>query len=613
MASDIPVYDQRLGFDARAVTPVQNNITTEMDAIAEFSFKQEENAIKTRVQNSLLEFQKLAYDNIDQVYERNKTNPDNLQKELKSLQSNLLGAVPAAARQKADTWFSTASRPYISKAREGENRMLTDQAAALSLQQLERSNTTLNAISGNLYSKDPGQRDEALMLAGEQYQSILTQLSTQNANGEPLYSEVDKVKYLSNLRSNVAIAGIKEHFDSSTPEEKIQLANEFNERKVNINIGGEEINVANALDRGEFESVRNYMASGLRDVEKQFEAQNMEELFQKVKLGQAQPLTGQPSWDKFINDKFTSMIPALVNAPDEQRIPEILDYFKKFGVPSTGVNMLKGWLDMGDEGQVKTMVNIVKGLQDDPESLSKLDSKTFNMAQDLYKDLEAGNNFQNAYESEKFKYSPKTRDQYKMVENTYNEEVSTWTMDTWRNKMVDSLPTKFFGPHGWIFDTPKSALTGNVKIDSEAMYDYQRILKQQFILTGDIGKAEASAEVYFNGLWQLSPANGGRLTKAAPEKYFTGPPNKPNFIREQYEEFLIPILKHMGITEKDAQENCLMNADNQTMEEIRKNKPPTYQVYVMDDFGAWFTIDNLRFAPKSITVKQELKDENRPK
>ena len=87
--------------------------------------------------------------------------------------------------------------------------------------------------------------------------------------------------------------------------------------------------------------------------------------------------------------------------------------------------MIHGWVNGGDENQVKKAVNLIVALENaEIADLSKIDGKDLALAREVSKDLDSGINFQESYLRNKEKFSPITGDRVKIREEEYRYETT---------------------------------------------------------------------------------------------------------------------------------------------------------------------------------------------
>ena len=127
---------------------------------------------------------------------------------------------------------------------------------------------------------------------------------------------------------------------------------------------------------------------------------------------------------------------------------------------------------------------------------------------------------------------------------------------------------------------PSGVLTGG-----ELRRDFERLVAEEYVATGDFGAAQANALKLLEGVWGTTDITGTRqLMRRPPEQYYNVPGLEPTWMGEQAADDLKPY-----VGEDD---DFVIRADATTEEEIAKGQAPSYLVIVRRDTGTFETLVN---------------------
>lgn len=602
----IPIFENTEFFKASDVPLLKDNIQKEMDDIAESAIENQKNIIRTKLQNDRMKFEDLANDTIQKAWKSNQGDPEKLKAAFDSSRKPLMQSIPFALRSQAEHWFNSNTQGYLARAAQNEINILNDESKALIKNKIDKSFVKINETAPGLFSSDSVVNFQALESLGSLITSLKQDMDGVGADGLPLMSEVEQFKVFSKFKETALISGIRYHFnDLDNIEDKSKFLESFANRDLTIDFkdlsgNTEKINVINnLLTSGQHKSLVNEMRSTIEQDKALMRMLFLEDTFDKVQSGEAVPLSGLADYDKLVNDKFSEMIPGIVNSPDIVAVPQMINFFQKNGMPKSAVNMIKSWMDLGDENKVRKVVNVVTALeQQDPTSLSNLDGRELAMARDIARDLATGVSFDSSYDAAKGRYSPLTAERAKIIENEFNE--LTAGID-WDSEVRDAVSSFRF----W-----KTDLTGAPEIDTHAIDEFRTLLRDQYRQTRNLKKALKNTKLFFANTWSKSIVNNGKLTKHPPERHYGIRGENNRWLRSQFEETLQPILQKLGITDPISLENSFIDADEITDAQVKAEVPPTYVIYIMEPSGSWFKVEDVRFSPNQTVVQEKINERN---
>lgn len=609
MAQEIPIYRSRLVHDPINLSSSGPNFSEEAEAYEQAALKLNAQVLNLSLENSFNKYKNLAQEQIISSYNNNMNDPEALQKELGSKIKGVLKGVPFAIRNQTEEWVNNNAMGFISKAQSNQISYLNNELKKQSLQLIDSNTLSASNISGNIFSDNEELRDNTLNTIYSNLANIKQGMSVIGKDGRPLFSAEQQLSAEESFYSHVIKSSLLQKYETlETLQEKEKYLNDLSQEKLSIPFKTDNGKVEDfiptlKLTNGEINSLINTISKDIEATRQQMKLEMYENNFQSVSKGEAIPLNGIPEYDKMINDKFITMIPELNSVPDNIAIPSMVDYISKHGMPNSAINMTKSWLKMGDESQVKKVINLLDVLEKEaPDAVSKLDGRDLAFARDMLDDLKSGVSFQKAYERNTEKYHPLNIEKTKLIESEFAQRTSgvDW-FSLAKNSINATIPF-------WKSD---AKYTGVPQIDSQVVLDYQRILKNQFMATRDMDQARKNTDLYMSNKWASSKVNNGKITKNPPEKFYGIKGVDNTWIRKQFEDTLSSIFNHIGINNPESMKNSFIDSDEQTEAEIREGKNPTYMIYAMDNDGSWIAIEDIRFSPNAQIEQEKINNINR--
>ncbi len=217
-----------------------------------------------------MDFRNDAQEGINNAFERNQSDPAQLQKELRSLRNGLIKNAPRNLRDSFDASFTQASRPLLNKSTNNYERVLTDQLKASSLQNLQHGRVAMTRISSDLLSSDPLVVTDATSAGQAKILEMINTVSQTDKAGIPVFSANDRFSLIKNFVDETAFSAARDAYDDSEDKEDFLARFESGEMKASIFIDEEgnfiEGSLKEQMDRTVFERTRNYMEADIKSI-----------------------------------------------------------------------------------------------------------------------------------------------------------------------------------------------------------------------------------------------------------------------------------------------------------------------------------------------------------
>lgn len=220
-----------------------------------------------------LDFKNMAAEGINDAYQRNQNNPQQLDKELKSLRSGLVKNSPWSMRDDFDSIFAESSRPYMNKATEKYSKKLTDEVKFSSLKNLDLMEQNSSVAAEGLFSGNPALINDSQKAFQHYVTEGYNNLTAVGADGMPVFSPEERFKRGKDFKNNVAFNAVAAGYEAAV--DKTAYANSVNSGELQvaafINEDGTLIkaSVRDAMDKDTFTKLQTHMSSDISLLKKQ--------------------------------------------------------------------------------------------------------------------------------------------------------------------------------------------------------------------------------------------------------------------------------------------------------------------------------------------------------
>jgi len=602
---NIPISERTQFFQASDVPLLQSNIQNELDQVAVNAIRQEEEVIDLKLKNDFSKFKQLGYQSINDTFERNKANPENLQKDLNGVKNNLLQGVPFNLRQQADDWFFQTSLGYISKSKNNERSVLTDELKANSLQSLNQISNATNLNAESLFAPN---NTEAIVSLTSQLGDAFDALSVTLPDGTPVFSEVQKLNAVQDLKNNVLVSGINNFFDSlQTIEQKEEFLESFknNELKmpfVDFQGNAVELNVAEELGSSRDKEIA-FMEKSIGVLQNQQKDNAGLEYLESVLKGEASPDPAAKLYSDAANQFYeTTFRPTLQQMDPLQQSALMLDYVKTTEViPKMMLREIKVWNDSSDPEKLITSANFINSAKESfPPLIDKFSDKEYAKALALAEKIDVGEPIDSAVASVNKLFDPISREIFQERTREFNRFIDEKGVD-FEKKVQDTL-SGFFDKDF----TPGS-------IGEEAALQYRKVWRNNYEITRDISKAEDVAKARIERWYGPTAVNDDRIVYLPPENFYAITNRDSDWMKKQLIEDARVQIEELGFNVDP--KTAFIVSDNQSERELNDEGLPKYIVQARNDLGEIVTItDNqgnpLRWFPDRQAELLRIQKEN---
>lgn len=588
MNREIPQQEKQVGISASDFRPIEENIQAELNSIAQASIVQSQQIITKKLENDDFQFRKLATDSIDQVYEANKTNPEQLKQEFDKISSTLLRGVPFALRNKSQEFLSNNTRAFLSKSKTIELGLLNDQAKANALSELSSIEGVLNVHASDIFSSDPAVSTEAKTVLFDKTQEALNVLSTKLADGTPVFSEVDTFNSMNKLKVNTFSSGMLRQFDGlDSLEKKQEFLQSFIDNKISIPFSNvltgetQEVLVAEALGFAGYDKAIKKMQTSINRISKQDDDKIWTDYVTRVLDGDAEPDTGSLPYLKGVDEVYTEVAKDLKGTEPIVRANAMMGFMTKTQVASPQmVRDLKVWVNSSDINDFETAVNLINTAKEQfPQLLDKLGQKDFGVALLAADKISSGVNKVTAMESAKRAYDPVTKEITNLRSKRFDDRVREDNVDF--DSLVRSSLVLIFKDDF----RPGSADT------DQASIRYREIMRTQFELSGDWDNAKMVADQFIGRSYKTSVLNNGFLTFMPPENFYGIPNVNSKWMLRDLKADALAQIKASGLNIDP--NSVFVSADNTTVRELSVTGQPTWVVMGINSAGQAVPITDL--------------------
>lgn len=539
-------------------------------ALAESSFSIAEMLDEKANKKFEMDFQNDAAEGINSAYQRNQNNPQQLNEELESLRSGLVQAVPFNMHDDFNNQFKRASQPYVNKATDGYDRLLTDQVKESSLRNIDLARTDLGAYAADLLSDNPAKVIDATAAGQEKLMEAFNTISQTDASGMPVFSATERFNMSKELVDSTAYGAVREAFDS-TPN-KHAFLKKFNDGELKAAIFLDEnqnfvsASVKDRMDRSTYERTVNYMESQIESIEreaaKRAEAFNNVQLIDGVMNGEAILDPTRKEHKKAVDAYYTQLAPKIAAAPLAEKGSMIVDLVSKTGIwPTELESTMTAQLSNGSPAQKAAAADVINAVaQENPQTMYQMSDSIRARAAAISNNINAGMDPETASKYAENSVFKKDSPEYKLRQKKFS--------DPKNGEEIPFSPSKY-----------KPGIINEPEIPDAMVSDYNTLNSAYYMDEGlDARTAAKLADEKIGFLWKVTEVDGHkRWMKYAPEAMYN---NKvgTEWIGEQLRHELgqIPSVKEEG-----EEEEIFLTPHPKTV----RFPDPTYLVFKKDKNG----------------------------
>ena len=613
MAEPIPIFRNNLVDEPINLGFSKQNINNQLEQFSQAAQRNQAEVLKMSLQDSALNYQSLAQQEIASAFESHPSDPGQLTKVLAEKQKALMRGVPLGLRNQAMSWFNSTSQGFISKARSNEVAVLDNNIRKQSLDNIDFNQKQIRLYAGNVFDEDPQKALEASTGAFTAMNNILGSLDSTGSNGRPIFTADQQFNITKETQAEFISSSISQRFESLP---SIAAKREFLDNYVNgdisipfVNEEGQriDINPTDELTNGQFLALGRGLNGSLNAaIEREKKLIHAKRL-QEVINGTAVPDPADPEYVKVVNEAYSDTLrPAFQQAPIELRPTLMLQFAKNSGVvPQLMKNEMKAWVESGDEEQLRTAVSFISEANNTfPLAVNNLNQSDIGKAVAIDQKLRAGVPFDAARAFGENLYSVQTGEVYRNRQKEFAQVAKNKGFD-FQQGAADAVKSKFLFLFGGA-RFPEDTIIGE-----QASLDFRELVENYYVLSRDWDHAVETARTQFENRWGLSPANKNKVMLFPPEQSYISQGLPQDWIRKQLVGKVTEIkeLENLAIDP----ESAILVPDATTKTEVARGQPPSYQVLVTDTagFSVPLSFDNkepLRFMPDLDRATKELNE-----
>lgn len=620
-SENIPIFRNTESFKASDVAFLKGSIQTQMDQAAEFAIKRQQDIITTKLQNDRMKFEALANDTIQKAWEANQGDPEKLKAAFDQSRKSLMQGVPFALRPQAEHWFNSNTQGYLARAAQNEINILNDESKSLIRNNIDRAFIKINETAPGLFSSDPDINFQASEDLGALISSLKQDMNGVGADGLPLMSQVEQFNVFSKFKETTLTSGIRYHFDElNTIEEKKAFLQKFSNGDLTIDFqdflgNTEQIKVINHLDRGSFESDRNYMVQSIKSLlqnsKKDAQINHITSvLTNKIAADPANKIHIEAA-NVFYDEVLR---PSLQGKSFDEKAQEMLEYVKIVEIfPDTMGRELKALTNSGDEDGLLLAAKFVgKAKIGYPLAYASLNNKEMSVIMSLERDLSSGVQQKIAIENAKGLLNPITSDVYRAREQEFRD-LEKAKKTNWKDVSINALKDNKFFSKAPKFDE-------YTILPDQAANDYRQIAKAIWVNTRNPQTVQEVTNATFINQWGVSKVmfpGGNKMAARYPVEGYYGDKHLDDmYIRRQAISAAKKFIKEQGLDFDP--EKVIIMSDSLTKAQAENNKPVTYALQCPDKWGNYEILGqninkSMRFIPdpneeyKKIRENQKIK------
>lgn len=554
----------------------------------------------------LADFEKDARKAISEISERNKSDPENLKKDLMESYKGFSENAPFQLKGVMEAQYEIMGRPMINNALKLRTKINNDLLTESSLSNITESFKNLEMSASGMLSDDAHVAFDASRSAQLQMNTIHNMANLTGEDGQPLFSASKRVDLIEKAKQSLVGSGVRGWFDGQSNKE--QAYKDFVEGNKKFKFYDEDGNISSEIDplfemnRGTFEKTRNYMESEIRSILKQqAKVQSIENFQQKFDDGSLLIDPNNKGDRKQVDTHFDNVkLPKLENLSPEDRNNEIVNYVTRVGIlPSSVKGILRSTLRSGSVENQTMSADLISKIQESKrQALDELDGKDVSYGLLLTKNIRGGLTPDEAVELTKLQFDPTKSDLVKLRKKDFKD----------LEKDIDAekdLRDEFSRRHWATLFFNQTQISGGENSLDQARIDYINQYENQYILTGDKEISKERTSAIIGRQYGLTNISGNpRVMKYPPENYYAVEGLNTDWMPKQ----LVSDIKAttgINVTRND----IALVPDVKTAREVAAKVDPSYSVLIRNEKGEYSPVqkDNrlMRFKFDSSVVVAE--------
>lgn len=553
----------------------------------------------------LADFEKDARKAISEISERNKSDPENLKKDLMESYKGFSENAPFQLKGVMEAQYEIMGRPMINNALKLRTKINNDLLTESSLSNITESFKNLEMSASGMLSDDAHVAFDASRSAQLQMNTIHNMANLTGEDGQPLFSASKRVDLIEKAKQSLVGSGVRGWFDGQSNKE--QAYKDFVEGNKKFKFYDEDGNISSEIDplfemnRGTFEKTRNYMEAEIKSIlREQAKVQSVDNFQQKLD-GSFLIDPNNKGDRKQVNTYFDNVTaPQLDGVEPVERNEIIVNFVKRAGVlPDQVKSILRSTMRNGSVENQAMSADLISMLQESkPQALEELDGKDVAYALLLTKNIRGGLLPEEAVAITQNAFNPVQADLVSLRKKDFRDLENDIDAE---NDLRDE-----FSKREWAtLFINQTELPIDKQSSDQARIDYINIYENQYILTGDIDVAKDRATTIIGRQYGLTNISGNpRVMKYPPENYYAVEGLNTDWMHKQ----LVSDIKAttgINVTRHD----IALVPDVKTAREVAAKVDPSYSVLIRNEKGEYSPVqkDNrlMRFKFDSSVVVAE--------
>lgn len=567
--------------------PTVNFSTTQISGLEQIAVSTANEAAKLQQTSEKLflsNFEKDARQAINEISERNKSDPENLKKGLIESAKGFSENAPFQLKGLMEAQYEIMGRPMINNAVKLRTKINNDQLKESSLTNITESFKNLEQSSAGMLSDDAHVAFDASRSAQLQLNTIESASNMTGEDGSPLFGANQRVSLIEKAKQSLVGSGVMGWFEGQT--DKVKAYKDFTEGKKTFKLYDPEGNVEREIDplfemnRGTFEKTRRSMESDIKQaIQQQAQVASMANFKEKFDDGSLLIDPKNKAERSQVNTYFDEVVtPQTDNMNSSERNDVVVDFVNRVGVlPSTVKGIIRSSMRNGSvENQTMAADLISKVQESKPQALAELDGSDVSYALMLTKNLRGGLTPDEAVAQTKLEFNPIQSDLISLRKKDFKD----------LELQIDSekdLKSEFARrPWSRVFIN-QTQLSGSKDNFDQTRIDYISEYERQYVLTGDQKVSQERASTIIGRQYGVTEVSGTpRVIKYPPENYYAVEGLSNEWMSKQ-------MVKDVRTTlgKEVTKEDIALVADTQTSREVSSHTDPSYSVLIRNDRGEY--------------------------
>lgn len=522
---------------------------------------------------------------IQDISERNQSDPAQLQKELKESYAGFSKNAPSHLRGELGMQFDIMANPHINRAVAMRGDIVNDKLKVTSYTNMDLAGKELAWNAKGLLSDNDKTRADSALAVQQNMLSLQNAANTTDDQGRALVDPRTQAHEVSKGIEIVGQQAIMGAFEAAkTPEAKQAVLSKLlnNEFKIILpgaeGQPGTEIEVAKSLKVGTFERIVGQMESELKREMVVNKDEMLMQSYGEIYNSSSEELaidTSNPEQMKGMNLYFENeFAPGLKDFNPAGQKEMLVDFVKRNGaIPKAMASGIMVGLHSNDPNKNIQAADLISGIMSaSPQSLHAIESKSdVKFGLKLSSLMRSGMDPRAAVELARKSLDPQ------------NKESIEHRNGLWRDVEIDAAKDigAAWKKEGLIFDT-QAMLSDQPALASEIKQTYINMVQKLFVSGSELKDAKSQALATLNNKYGVTEINGKRtVTAYPPERYYA----IPGVDNQWMADAAFASYKKFSVDQDVKREDILLYPDKTTATQVNNRERPSYVLMKKDKSG----------------------------